>query len=126
MSPTFIGEAVIQVNVRLLELPTINALVEVKDKVCSVTAVTVHIDWSTKKPADVWVVIVTAFDIEVVGGVFILLAENTTTVFAFTVVENIELASIFEIKLSQVKTDLRGEAEIAAQVIVELVVVKGV
>lgn len=87
---------------------------------------TVQIDWSTKKPADVWVVIVTAFDIEVVGGVFILLAENTTTVFAFTVVENIELASIFEIKLSQVKTDLRGEAEIATQVIVELVVVKGV
>ncbi len=71
-------------------------------------------------------VIVTTFDIEVVGGVFILLAENTTTVLAFTVVEKIELASIFELKLSQVKTDFRGEPEIAAQVIVELVVVKGV
>lgn len=61
-----------------------------------------------------------------VGGVFILLAENTTTVFAFTVVENIESASIFELKLSQVKTDLRGELERAAHVIAELVVVKGV
>lgn len=87
---------------------------------------TVHIDSSTKKPADVWVVIVNVFDIEVVGGVFILLAENTTTVFAFTVVENIDLASIVELKLSQVKTDLSGEDEIAAQVIVGLAVVKGV
>ena len=115
-----------QVSVRLFKLPTTNVLVEVKGNACQVTAVTVQIDWSTKQPADVWVVIVTAFDIEVVGGVFILLAENTTTVFAFTVVENIELASIVELKLSQVKTDLSGEDEIAAQVIVELVVVKGV
>lgn len=48
MSPAFIGEAVIQVSVKLFELPTTNVLVDVMDNVCYVTAVTAHIDWSTK------------------------------------------------------------------------------
>lgn len=47
-SPTLKGDPDVHVIVKLLEFPTTNELVDVIVKVCSVTATTKHIDWSTR------------------------------------------------------------------------------
>lgn len=127
ISPTFSGEPEVHVKVKLFELPTINELTDVNVKVCSLTATTEHIDWSTKLPLDVCVVITTEFAVETLGGVLILVVEKTITELEFTFVENILLNSIVDPKISQLRVVLKGEPEIEAQLTTPgVLVAKGV
>lgn len=81
-SPVFRGESVNHTSERLLDKPITKILVVVRLRVCGLTALTAQGEESTWLPAEVWVDIVTVLPLNVVGGDLILVAVNTSMLFA--------------------------------------------